>query len=145
MIVGQSMGAIAGLIAAGAFVVLVVFLCIFLTRMSAMLQETTRQITQLGNDADALGRELEDVLQNTNRLMDDLNDKAEKITPAVEAIANVSQSVSDLNDASRAMVDKFNNRREQSPFKNRVIKAAAQAAMMGALGRFGKRKKHEEE
>lgn len=145
MIVGQSMGAIAGLIAAGAFVVLVVFLCIFLTRMSAMLQETTRQITQLGNDADALGRELEDVLQNTNRLMDDLNDKAEKITPAVEAIANVSQSVSDLNDASRAMVDKFSNRREQSPFKNRVIKTAAQAAMMGALGRFGKRKKHEEE
>ena len=145
MIIGQSMGSIAGLIAAGAFVVLVVLLCIFLTRMSAMLQETTRQITQLGNDADSLGRELEDILENTNRLMDDLNDKAEKITPAVEAIANVSQSVSDLNDASRAMVEKLNAQREQSPFKNRIFKTAAQAAMMGALGRFGKRKKHEAE
>ena len=53
--------------------------------------------------------------------------------------------MSDLNDASRAMVEKLNAQREQSPFKNRIFKTAAQAAMMGALGRFGKRKKHEAE
>lgn len=61
------------------------------------MKETNKSITTLTRDVHYLSQEMEDVLSNTNTLLDDINHKSEQLDPAVKAVADVSQSVSEVN------------------------------------------------
>lgn len=102
-------GEIAALIAAIAFLILVIWIGWFLSKTVKSLNTTVNQLSKLTDDADNLSKELEDVLSNTNQLLADVNDKAEKLDPAIQAVADVGQSVSDVNSASRQLVEKINS------------------------------------
>lgn len=64
-------------------------------------------------------------------LLEDINKKAVQVDPAVQAIADLGQSVSDVNQASRSLVENLASRREKR--RNSFMKSAAQAAAMKLL------------
>ncbi|WP_251547166.1 DUF948 domain-containing protein [Limosilactobacillus caecicola] len=132
----MTIGQIAGLIAAIAFVVLVLWIGWFLTKLVKNLADLSHNINDLTN-------ELDNVLTNTNELLEDVNDKAEMITPAVQAIADVGQSVSDINDASRNFVDRINQRRQNRSAVSKVVTSFGQAAALGLFHRFKTRKQND--
>lgn len=135
-------GQIAGLIAAIAFVVLVCFMGIFLSRLGKTLDETTRSIDSLSKDVDALSHELENVLGNTNELLEDLNKKSAELDPAVKAIADLGQSASDVNAAARQFTDKLNAQREAAQQSRSMFANAGRKAAMSVLSKLYRSKKN---
>ncbi|MHC9532389.1 DUF948 domain-containing protein [Dellaglioa sp. BT-FLS60] len=97
-------GQIAGLIAAIAFAVLVLFIIFVLMRMMRTLGEVNKSISAITDDVDGLSGEVESILVKSNVLLDDVNGKVATIDPLFQAVADLSESVSDLNDASRDLV-----------------------------------------
>ncbi|WP_409022766.1 DUF948 domain-containing protein [Dellaglioa sp. P0083] len=97
-------GQIAGLIAAVAFAVLVLFIIFVLMRMMRTLGEVNKSISSITSDVDGLSNEVENILVKSNILLDDVNGKVATIDPLFQAVADLSESVSDLNDASRGLM-----------------------------------------
>lgn len=130
----MTMGQIAGLIAALAFLVLVIWIGWFLTKV-------VRNLTDLSKNIEDLTKELNGVLNNTNELLTDVNDKAEMITPAVQALADVGQSVSDMNEASRNFVKKVTTHHKNRGPVAKVVSNLGEAAALGLFGKLRKRNK----
>lgn len=135
-------GEIAALIAAIAFLILVIWIGWFLSKTVKSLNTTVSQLSKLTDDADNLSRELEDVLSNTNQLLADVNDKAEKLDPAIQAVADVGQSVSDVNNASRQLVEKINSRANSR--SSRMVNGLSKMAFMMA-GHFRNKRNERKE
>lgn len=89
-------GQIAGLIAAIAFLLLVVFIGVFLMRAAKSLGVVTENVDQISN-------EMEEILVNANELLVDVNAKVKVIDPAFKAVGDLGESVSSLNDATRRL------------------------------------------
>lgn len=87
-------GQIAALIAALAFLLLVVFLGVFLLR-------ATKSLGVITGDVDQISREVEEILANANELLTDVNGKVKTIDPAFKAVGDLGESVSSLNQATR--------------------------------------------
>ena len=118
-------GQLAGLIAAGAFLILVIALCFVFRGLIKTLEETTKSISSVTEDVNAISKELEQLVNKTNTLMDDVNKKSEKLDPLFDTMAELSESVSDLNAASRNVAEKVSG----------SAKAASQASMAFKVGR----------
>ena len=110
----MSVTEVAILLAVIAFIVLVVFLIQFLSRanktaknMSSTILETKKTITAVTKDVDILMLQVEELLIISNDLLKDVQHKSETIDPFFTAIADLSESVSDLNDSSRYFVEKM--------------------------------------
>lgn len=99
-------GQIAGLIAALAFLILVVYICTVLRHLVTTVKETNASIQTLTKDASSIAGNVDELLKKTNTLMDDVNKKAVELDPLFKTAAELSESVSDLNAASRLMADK---------------------------------------
>lgn len=137
----MTVGQLAGLIAALALVVLVIFIAWFLVKVAGAIRDAITSVEQLTKDVDILSGELNEILKNSNSLLEDINKKAVQVDPAVQAIADLGQSVSDVNQASRSLVENLASRREKR--RNSFMKSAAQAAAMGVVSRVFKRKKNQ--
>ncbi len=137
----MTVGQLAGLIAALALVVLVIFIAWFLVKVAGAIRDAITSVEQLTKDVDTLSGELSEILKNSNSLLEDINKKAVQVDPAVQAIADLGQSVSDVNQASRSLVENLASRREKR--RNSFMKSAAQAAAMGVVSRVFKRKKNQ--
>ena len=137
----MTVGQLAGLIAALALVVLVIFIAWFLVKVAGAIRDAITSVEQLTKDVDTLSGELNEILKNSNSLLEDINKKAVQVDPAVQAIADLGQSFSDVNQASRSLVENLASRREKR--RNSFMKSAAQAAAMGVVSRVFKRKKNQ--
>lgn len=137
----MTVGQLAGLIAALALVVLVIFIAWFLVKVAGAIRDAITSVEPLTKDVDTLSGELNEILKNSNSLLEDINKKAVQVDPAVQAIADLGQSVSDVNQASRSLVENLASRREKR--RNSFMKSAAQAAAMGVVSRVFKRKKNQ--
>jgi len=101
-------GEIAGLIAAIAFAVLVVFIILTLRKVTDILdevekiaQEANKSLAVITKDVDHLSIEVEGLLNKTNTLVDDLNGKIGKTDPLFTAIGDLGVTVSDVNQSTR--------------------------------------------
>lgn len=104
----MSWGEIAGLIAAVAFAVLVVFIILALRKVSKILDEVSKIANEANNsisiitkDVDNLSIEVEGLLNKSNTLMDDLNGKIAKTDPLFTAVGDIGVTVSDVNQSTR--------------------------------------------
>ena len=102
-------GQLAGLIAALAFLVLVIYLCRVLARLTSTVSELTKSIKTLTEDADDISEKIEDLLVKTNSLMDDVNQKSSKLDPLFQATTELGKKETDLNQASRNFVENMGN------------------------------------
>lgn len=106
----MTIGEIAGLIAALAFAVLVVFICLNLFKLSKVMtdvRETVRRMNStidiVTKDVDNLSIEVEGLLNKANTLVDDVNGKLSMTDPLFAAIGDVGVTVSDLNESTKQM------------------------------------------
>lgn len=118
-------GQIAGLIAALAFLILVVFICTVLKHLVTTVKEMNNSIQILTKDANSIAGNVDELLVKTNVLMEDVNHKVSELDPLFKTVAELSESVSDLNVASRSMADK-------------VVRSTESAAKTSAALRVGK-------
>lgn len=114
-------GGIALIILASAVMLFVIFLGIFMMRLTQSLGVVTR-------DVDIIAREANDIMANANTLLNDVNGKVATIDPAFQAIADVGTSVSDLNDAVQNVTTKL---RSKSSHRGTTGAAAVFAAVNG--------------
>ncbi|EOT44142.1 DUF948 domain-containing protein [Enterococcus columbae] len=124
---------IAALIAAIAFAVLIYFLIRLVgqvnqvvARVGNTIDETNKTIQVVTKDVDILSREVEGLLVKSNELLNDVNQKVATIDPLFTAVADLSQSVIDLNDAGRNLVAHVET----------LGKSTAQAAVAGKVGKM---------
>lgn len=129
----MTLGELAGMIAAIAFVVLVVFICLNLSKFSKILEEVKDTVSRLNTtidvvtkDVDNLSIEVEGLLNKANTLVDDVNGKLSKTDPLFTAIGDLGITVSDLNDSTKNMTSnllKGVSKRKQSPIE-KFVKSA---------------------
>lgn len=100
----------AGLIAAIAFAVLVIFLSWSLIKLAKVLGELKQTVERVNRtldvvtkDVDSLSSEVEGLLSKANVLVDDVNGKVSKTDPLFTAIGDLGITVSDLNDSTRQL------------------------------------------
>ncbi|WP_367341927.1 DUF948 domain-containing protein [Limosilactobacillus sp.] len=135
----MTVGQIAGLIAAIALVILVCFVGIFLHRLAGTLQATEESLKSLTNDAHTLSESVDKVVNNTNELLDDINDKSAQLDPAVKAVADVSESVSDVNAAARKLADKLGERQRSVTAVEKVAGSAGKMVLFNLAGKLLRR------
>lgn len=135
----MTIGELAAIIAAVAFVVLVIFACISLVHVSQNLKETNETIKVLSKDLDSLSKQTEELLSSTNELLDDINKKAVELDPAVKAVADVGESVSNANTALNNMIIRHEERKND--FSLNLIKSAGKAIAFSAWTRMLSRRK----
>lgn len=102
------MGNIALLIIAIAFAVLVGFLVIVLHKVSKVVEEANRTVKLVSSDVDVLLHQADGIMTKANTLLDDVNGKVATIDPLFTAVADLSESVSDINASSRKLVTRLN-------------------------------------
>ncbi|WP_261806689.1 DUF948 domain-containing protein [Lapidilactobacillus luobeiensis] len=112
----MSGGEIAGLIAAGAFLILVIFTAVFLNRLSKVMKNVEKTVDSVDQslktvtkDVNTLSSEVEGLLVKSNTLLGDVNQKVATMDPVFQAMGDLGESVSDLNAASRQLVVKITN------------------------------------
>ncbi|NLS38795.1 DUF948 domain-containing protein [Fructobacillus tropaeoli] len=123
----MTIGELSILIFALAFLLLVVFIGIFLLRL-------TRSVSILTTDIDTIARSSNEVLANTNMLLDDVNDKMATLDVTVQAAADLSQTVSDLNGSVRKASTNLAG-------MGTISKAGATLALSKVFGLFSKKNK----
>ena len=86
-----------------ALVTLVIYMIFFLSKIGKVVDETQKTIQVLTSDVNVTLHQTNDLLAKVNVLTDDLNQKVAKIDPLFTAVADLSESVSDLNDQARQL------------------------------------------
>lgn len=90
------------------FAVLVVFLVIVLHKVSKVVEEANRTVKLVSSDVDVLLHQADGIMTKANTLLDDVNGKVATIDPLFTAVADLSESVSDINASSRKLVTRLN-------------------------------------
>ncbi|QDP40899.1 DUF948 domain-containing protein [Radiobacillus deserti] len=130
---------IAALIAAVAFAVLVIYL-------SKVLKATQRTMSNVANTLEGLEKQMEGItiettalLNKTNKLAEDINEKSLKMNTLFDGIKGIGQTVQEFNESLKTLSSSVSNTAEKN--KN----ATAQAMKWGtvALDLWNKRKKKE--
>ena len=114
-------GQIALIILAVAVLLLVLFIGLFLVKLTQTLGVVT-------NDVDIIAREANDILANVDVLLNDVNGKVATVDPAFQAIADLGTSVSELNDATHNLTDKVKSSSGSNKTKVASAVFAANAA-----------------
>lgn len=72
-------------------------------KAAKMLDETENTIKVLTSDVNVTLHQTNDLIAKVNVLTDDINHKVATIDPLFNAVADLSESVSDLNDQARIL------------------------------------------
>ena len=86
-----------------ALVALVIYMIFFLSKIGKVVDETQKTIQVLTSDVNVTLHQTNDLLAKVYVLTDDLNQKVATIDPLFTAVADLSESVSDLNDQARQL------------------------------------------
>lgn len=133
----MTIGELAGLIAALAFAVLVVFVCINLFNLSKILKDFNDTVSRINTtinvltkDVDNLSIEVEGLLNKANTLVDDVNGKLSKTDPLFVAIGDLGITVSDLNESTKQMTSNLisGSGKKRKPSKSSTIKRFVRSA-----------------
>lgn len=120
----MTIGEISGLIAALAFVALVVFLIINLRKTASVFEEIEKTvgevnetIAMVNKNVNNISDEVEGLLNKANDLVADINQKVEKTDPLFTAIGDIGTSVSDVNDSCRNLVESLASKSKKTQRK----------------------------
>ena len=87
---------------------MVVFLVIVLHKVSKVVEEANRTVKLVSSDVDVLLHQADGIMPKAHPLLDDVNGKVATIDPLFTAVADLSESVSDINASSRKLVTRLN-------------------------------------
>lgn len=89
-----------------ALAVFFVYLTIFIHKLGKTVDETNRTIKLLTTDANVSLYQVNELMAKVNVLTDDVAGKMEVINPLFVAVADLSETVSDLNNSARNLSGK---------------------------------------
>lgn len=87
-------------------------------KAAKMLDETENTIKVLTSDVNVTLHQTNDLIAKVNVLTDDINHKVATIDPLFNAVADLSESVSDLNDQARVLGKKSSRSRKHDSQNN---------------------------
>ncbi|NDR75345.1 DUF948 domain-containing protein [Lactobacillus sanfranciscensis] len=102
---GSSMtvGQVAGLIAAIAFAVLVIFIGIFLLNLVKALNDASRNL-------DSITIDINDLSDNASDLIENVNDRIDQIDPVFQAAAEIGTTVTEATEKAKSTTDNLKNK-----------------------------------
>ncbi|NDR69216.1 DUF948 domain-containing protein [Fructilactobacillus sanfranciscensis] len=102
---GSSMtvGQVAGLIAAIAFAVLVIFIGIFLLNLVKALNDASRNL-------DSITIDINDLSDNVSDLIENVNDRIDQIDPVFQAAAEIGTTVTEATEKAKSTTDNLKNK-----------------------------------
>lgn len=121
------------LIFAIAFAVLVVFLCLFIFKLSKVVEETQQTIKVLTSDVAVTLHHTNEILAKADVLVDDVNGKMTIVEPLFVAVADLSTSVSALNASARDLGTKA------SKATKSTVKTGAAVSTLNFVSKFFKK------
>lgn len=89
-----------------AWLIVAIAILLLLGSISLLVYRITRPLKNVLVDVDIIAREADELLANANALIDDVNGKVGTLDPAVQAVADLGVSVSDLNSATKNLTGK---------------------------------------
>lgn len=114
---------------------LLVYLIITVQKLGRVIDETEKTIKTLTSDVDVTLHHTNELLAKVNVLADDINVKVATIDPLFSAVADLSLSVSDLNDHARVLSKKA------SSAGSKTLKTGASLSALRLASKFFKNKK----
>ncbi|WP_054690042.1 DUF948 domain-containing protein [Fructilactobacillus florum] len=109
----MTFGEIAALIAAIAFAVLVIFMCVCLVRLVKVLDGVDQSLSDVTKNIDQL-------TNDTNQLLQNFNERIDQLDPVFQAAAEVGTSVSKVNHTVQTATDRLNQRMEMMAKRSMV-------------------------
>lgn len=100
-----------------AFMVLVIYLAKTLKALQGTLTSVSTTLVGIEKQLDGVTKETTELLQKTNTLADDIQDKSEKLTSVVDAVKDVGTTVSKFNGTLRNLTSSFDIQVEQNKEK----------------------------
>ncbi|MDF2854445.1 MAG: ral stress protein [Neobacillus sp.] len=100
-----------------AFVVLVIYLAKTLKALQGTLTSVSTTLVGLEKQLDGVTKETTELLQKTNALADDIQDKSERLTSVVDAVKDVGSTVSKFNGTLKNLTSSFDIQVEQNKEK----------------------------
>lgn len=107
-----------------ALVALIIYCILLVNKISKVVDETETSIKTLTSDVNVTLYQTNELLAKVNVLTDDVNHKVATIDPLFVAIADLSESVSDLNAEARVL-----SKKAASAGKNTVKASSALSAL----------------
>ena len=126
---------VAYILVALALIVFLVYLIITVQKLGRVIDETEKTIKTLTSDVDVTLHHTNELLAKVNVLADDINVKVATIDPLFSAVADLSLSVSDLNDHARVLSKKA------SSAGSKTLKTGASLSALRVASNFSKNKK----
>ncbi|QBP18728.1 DUF948 domain-containing protein [Acetilactobacillus jinshanensis] len=105
-------GQVAGLLAAFALLVLVIFIGIFLTKLVSTLDRVNHSLNDVTKDINAISKKSEGVLTESRQLINEVNHDMNIVRPVFKASADLGKSVSNVNQTVSDMGKHFKKRRK---------------------------------
>ncbi|WP_180337687.1 DUF948 domain-containing protein [Fructilactobacillus sanfranciscensis] len=99
----MTVGQIAGLIAAIAFAVLVIFIGIFLLNLVKALNDASRNL-------DSITIDINDLSDNVSDLIENVNDRIDQIDPVFQAAAEIGTTVTEATKKAKSTTDNLKNK-----------------------------------
>ncbi|WP_066063416.1 DUF948 domain-containing protein [Neobacillus soli] len=100
-----------------AFLVLVIFLATTLKSLQGTLTSVSKTLTGLEKQLDGVTTETTILLQKTNALADDIQQKSESLNSVVEAVKDVGSSVAKFNGTLQNITNSVDREVEESKEK----------------------------
>ena len=124
---------VAYILVALALIVFLVYLIITVQKLGRVIDETEKTIKTLTSDVDVTLHHTNELLAKVNVLADDINVKVATIDPLFSAVADLSLSVSDLNDHARVLSKKA------SSAGSKTLKTGASLSALRLASKFFKK------
>ncbi|WP_395318742.1 DUF948 domain-containing protein [Fructilactobacillus frigidiflavus] len=99
----MTVGQIAGLIAAIAFAVLVIFIGIFLLNLVKAVNNASRNL-------DSITIDINELSDNASDLIDNVNDRIDQIDPVFQAAADLGSTISEATEKAKHTTDSLRNK-----------------------------------
>jgi len=82
--------------------------------MNKTLGELNHSMKTMTSDVDVISHQAENIMANANELLEDVNKKVATIDPVFQAAADLGESVSDLNTATRNLTERVGDTAKQT-------------------------------
>jgi uncharacterized protein YoxC len=100
-----------------AFMVLVIYLAKTLKTLQGTLSSVSTTLVGLEKQLDGVTKETTELLQKTNALADDIQEKSERLTSVVDSVKDVGTTVSKFNGTLKNLTSSFDIQVEQNKEK----------------------------
>ncbi|MDR0298022.1 MAG: DUF948 domain-containing protein [Streptococcaceae bacterium] len=112
----------------GALILLVLLLAVLVFNFVRTTAHINKTVKVLSSDVDVLMHQADNLMTKANTLVEDINGKVATIDPLFAAVADLSESVSAVNETGRNFASLFTRKKAKQLKQKSIIKVGRTAA-----------------